>query len=342
MSMEHKIREHLHKKAEMLECPPAITKRIEQSYDQYLQGQRREITMKKRLISGVVAAAFLIPTAVFAAPPLIDLLTRTPMTAEQVKVDEVGKVALEKLYKAYPETKSFEIIGSTVQGVQTSVTLQEKGEAGKKITIQTNGTKGEIDDLTQENWEPKEKALNTLTEKEIKGKVDSLIHKVYGSIEGYEGSIEKMDNPNNKTWILNYTKQGADSYQAFVHDNTISLSRFEPEPATAFTKVEGFFSQNGKPDPTGDNFLNDEKLFALLNMTPQELKQELAKGKSVVEVAASKNVSKQQVIDVIAYTQVLSQLNGEVPKDEAVLKAMLKQIEPKVTHIIEHKTETPW
>ncbi|MMZ54666.1 hypothetical protein D1872_164910 [compost metagenome] len=116
MTIERKIREHLHKEAETMECPSAISKRIEQSYSQYLQRKRSEITMKKRLIGGIVAAAILIPTAVFAAPSLIEMLTRTPMTTEQVKVDEVGKATLEKLYSAFPETKSFEIIDASHLG----------------------------------------------------------------------------------------------------------------------------------------------------------------------------------------------------------------------------------
>ncbi|MGQ7889184.1 hypothetical protein [Paenibacillus sp. WC2504] len=55
---------------------------------------------------------------------------------------------------------------------------------------------------------------------------------------------------------------------------------------------------NVKPDYTVDYF------FSLLIINAQELKQELATGKSVVEIAASKNVSKQQLINVIANTQI--------------------------------------
>ncbi|MBM7111783.1 hypothetical protein SAM19_05224 [Brevibacillus laterosporus] len=145
MTIERKIREHLHKEAETMECPPAISKRIELSYSQYLQQKRSEVTMKKRLIGGIVAASILIPTAAaFAAPILIEMLTRTPMTAEQVKVDKVSKATLEKLYSAFPETRSFEIINASYLGdpinstnmktIQQSIVLQEKGGTGKKFT----------------------------------------------------------------------------------------------------------------------------------------------------------------------------------------------------------------
>ncbi|MEH6944147.1 hypothetical protein [Bacillus sp. JJ722] len=349
MTIERKIREHLHKEAETMKCPPAISKRIEQSYSQYLQRKRSEMTMKKRLTGGIIAAAILIPTAAFAGPPLIEMLTRTPMTDEQVKMDEVGKATLEKLYSAFPETKSFEIIdASYVQGVQTSITLQEKGGIGKKITLHTNGTTGEIEHVNQENWEPKEKPLITLTDQEIKSKVDYLIDKMYGNIEEYEFTMEHMENPDQKTLMLNYTKKGSEApfYQVFVQGNTISVSLTGGDPTPSNIKVEGFFSTNGKPDYTADAFLNDEKLFSLLKISPTELKQELSNGKSVVEIAASKNVSKQQVIDVIAKTQVEGQIqaeqNGEIPKNNRSKEQLLKAIEPKVLQVIEHKTETPW
>lgn len=80
-------------------------------------------------------------------------------------------------------------------------------------------------------------------------------------------------------------------------------------------------------------------------MSPIELKQELATGKSVVEIAASKNVSKQQVVDVIAQSQVdlqiQSEANGEIPANNLSNDQMLKAIEPKVLQVIEYKTETP-
>ncbi|CAM3322359.1 hypothetical protein EDM52_09175 [Brevibacillus invocatus] len=306
--------------------------------------------MKKRLISGIAAAAILVPTAAFAAPPLIEMLTRTPMTAEQLQVDEVGKATLEKLYSAFPETKSFEIIdASNVQGVQTSLILQEKGGIGKKITLHTNGITGAIEHVIQENWEPDEKPLTTLTSQEIKSKVDYLIDKMYGSIniEEYEYAMEQMENPDQKTFMFNFTKKGSKTpfYQGFVQGNTISVSLIGGKTTPSNMKVEGFFSTNGKPDYFADAFLNDEKLFSLLKMSPTELKQELAKGKSVVEVAASKNISKQQVIDVIAQTQVELQVqdenNGDVLKSNQSDEQLLKAIEPKVLQVIEYKSETP-
>ncbi|GAA3400136.1 hypothetical protein ACFFNY_17160 [Paenibacillus hodogayensis] len=303
--------------------------------------------MKKRLIGGIVAAAILIPTAAFAAPTLFEMLARTPMTAEQVKVDEIGKAALETLYSALPETKSFEIIeASSVQGVQTSIVLQEKGGVGKTITLHTNGTTGVIEHVIQENWESKEKPLTALTEQEIKSKADFLIDKVYGDAGEYEFAMEQMENPDQKTFMLNYMKKGSTTpfYQGFIHGHTISVSLIGGKTSPSNLKVEGFFSTNGKPDYFADAYLNNVNLFSLLNMSPTELKEALAEGKSVVEIAASKNISKQQVVDILAKAQVDLQIQGEnrgdVPKSTLSNEQLLKAVEPKVLQIIEHKTES--
>lgn len=113
------------------------------------------------------------------------------------------------------------------------------------------------------------------------------------------------------------------------------------KPTPSNIKVEGLFSTNGKPDYTADFYLNDENLLSLLKINSQELKKELATGKTVVEIAASKNVSKQQVINVVAKTQVHAQIQGGNNGDRSI-EQMLKDIEPKVVQVIDHKTETPW
>lgn len=311
--------------------------------------------MKKRLIGGIVAAVIMIPTAAFAAPSLIEMFTRTPMTVDQVKMDTVGQAALEKLYQSYPETKSFVITDASRLGVdstnasqeksiQTSIVLEEKEANGKKIRLDLNGITGEIEHVNQENWEPQGKQVISLTNQEIKLKVDELISKLFGNSEKYEYSMEPIQNPEQKTLVLNYTEKGSTSpfYQAIVQGNTISVSLIGSGPAPS---VEGFFTTNGKPDYTADSFLNDDKLFSLLQMSPEELKQELAKGASVVEIAASKKISKQEVLDVIATTQAKKQIQGDLngkASDDKTLEQLKQIIAPKVSKVIEHKTETSW
>lgn len=152
-------------------------------------------------------------------------------------------------------------------------------------------------------------------------------------------AAQKEKNESVKTVRSNQNKQVKTTVKAPSAKEIQSVLKGQPTPSNI--KVEGFFSTKGQPDYTADYFLNDEKLFSILKINAQELKQELATGKTVVEIAASKNVSKQQVIDVIAKTQVDAQIQGGNTGDHS-MEQMLKDIEPKVLQVIEHKTETPW
>ncbi|MGN4128203.1 hypothetical protein ACMGD3_24840 [Lysinibacillus sphaericus] len=99
---------------------------------------------------------------------------------------------------------------------------------------------------------------------------------------------------------------------------------------------EALFTTNGQPDYFANAFLNNQDLFSLLNMNATELKQQLATGKSVVEIASSKNVSKQEVIEVIAKAQKEVQFKGG--ETEETLEEYAKSIEVKVLHVIEYKS----
>ncbi|PEA24391.1 hypothetical protein CN923_12665 [Bacillus cereus] len=163
-----------------------------------------------------------------------------------------------------------------------------------------------------------------------------------GAGSTYAAQKEKNDSVTTKASTENVSVEK--TIKAPTSEEIESVLQGEPTPPSI--KVEGLFSTNGKPDYTADFYLNDAKLFSLLKISATDLKQELAKGKTVVEIAADKNISKQQVIDVISNTQIDVQIegeqNGETPKSNRSKEEMLKDIEPNVLQVIEHKTETPW
>lgn len=98
---------------------------------------------------------------------------------------------------------------------------------------------------------------------------------------------------------------------------------------------EAFFTTDGQPDYFANAFLNNLDLFSLFNMSARELKQELDTGKSVVEIAASKNVSKKDVMEVIAKAQLEVQFEGEKTKET---EEMIEDLQVKILHVIEYKS----
>lgn len=117
-------------------------------------------------------------------------------------------------------------------------------------------------------------------------------------------------------------------------DETIKQKSKEQQTQFSFTD-EAFFTTNGQPDYFANDFLNNPELFSLLNMTPGELKQVLDTGKSVVEIAASKNISTQDVIEVIAKEQLKRQFEGE---EKEATEGMIEDLKVKVLHVIEYKS----
>ncbi|MEK3886206.1 hypothetical protein [Bacillus sp. FSL K6-3431] len=72
MDVEQQLREDLKKEASSIRPPEHLNKQVATSFDKYIQRNTKVQTrMKKRLITGVIAATFLIPTGVFAGTTVI-------------------------------------------------------------------------------------------------------------------------------------------------------------------------------------------------------------------------------------------------------------------------------
>ncbi|MEG0383421.1 MAG: hypothetical protein RR642_01575 [Solibacillus sp.] len=141
-----------------------------------------------------------------------------------------------------------------------------------------------------------------------------------GGVHTYATQIQKEDSV--KTVQLVNTQS----------NETTKLENKELPNQYSFTE-EAFFTTNGQPDYFANAFLNNQELFSLLNMNATELIQELASGKSVVEIASSKNISTQRVIEAIAKAQYEVQI-----KEGETGEGHLKDIEVKVLHVIEYKS----
>lgn len=118
-------------------------------------------------------------------------------------------------------------------------------------------------------------------------------------------------------------------------EETLKQKSKEQQTQFSFTD-EAFFTTNGQPDYFANDFLNNPDLFSLLNMNPGELKQNLDTGKSVVEIAASKNIATQDVIEVIAKEQLKRQFEGE--EEKKATEEMIEDLKVKVLHVLEYKS----
>ncbi|QOS79170.1 DUF3600 domain-containing protein [Paenibacillus sp. JNUCC31] len=83
MSIDKELREELRQVADSMHCPPELYRRVEQSYQHYVNDKRGRLPMKKRMLAGIAAVAILIPSAAFAASYLADDIFGSSTTIEQ-------------------------------------------------------------------------------------------------------------------------------------------------------------------------------------------------------------------------------------------------------------------
>ncbi|RAP26210.1 hypothetical protein C2W64_02042 [Brevibacillus laterosporus] len=77
------------------------------------------------------------------------------------------------------------------------------------------------------------------------------------------------------------------------------------------------------------------KLFDLLGMSATTLKQALDSGKSIFEIAASKNISKQQVLDVIVEASMKDQIEFDKKEGFQTSPDLSKDLNKKVEHVLD-------
>lgn len=216
MPIKKQLSDNLKNCARSMECPPEIHERIQNSYNNYLEKKERgNLIMKKRLIASIAAVAIVLPIGVFAGPKLIETarthiiqekdvnLAVTDVGSKELSADKIKKESLEKIYNAFPETKTFDITsiksGKGYVGSQqmnwTSFELQENGENGRIFSFGIDSSTGEFSDIHMFNWNENFGALN---DKEITEKGEEMITKIFGSLKGYKSEVKTENIPKEK------------------------------------------------------------------------------------------------------------------------------------------------
>ncbi|WP_019640411.1 DUF3600 domain-containing protein [Paenibacillus fonticola] len=100
MSIDKDLREELRQVADSMHCPPDLYERVQQSYQHYVNGKRGRFSMKKRILTGIIAAAILIPSAVFASSYLADEIFGSVETIEQHGGSQESYQEIEEMLQA--------------------------------------------------------------------------------------------------------------------------------------------------------------------------------------------------------------------------------------------------
>lgn len=175
------------------------------------------------------------------------------------------------------------------------------------------------------------------------------------SQEEFNASQGIEPDPSKKEAMIKWTESAINERNIWDLDNEQALAaeKENVKPIQSIQKSEqvnevsnqekkvNAKAEEGIHKRFGDALLNNAKLFELLQMDAAELQKELDTGKTVIEVAASKNVSEKEVNDVIIQAQVEMQLKAvenkmpgitAPPKDE-----LAEQISKKVQQVTANK-----
>jgi predicted DNA-binding protein YlxM (UPF0122 family) len=121
---------------------------------------------------------------------------------------------------------------------------------------------------------------------------------------------------------------------AFAANNTTSST-----PTQAASTTQAVSTQHANLFKHKANQFEDQKLLTLLNIDAQTLKQDLKAGKSLADIAAEKNITEQQVIDLLVTdaTQKLDQAvqSGKLTQDKA--DKMKTNLTDKIKKVVERK-----
>ncbi|MGG4449912.1 DUF3600 domain-containing protein [Brevibacillus sp. HB1.1] len=99
MSIDKQLRDELLQHAESLKIPPEIESRVYLSYQNDFLQKKGRFLMKKRLLSGIVAVAILIPTAALATPYLANQIFGSSQTIIERGGTQEDYQEIEKLFQ---------------------------------------------------------------------------------------------------------------------------------------------------------------------------------------------------------------------------------------------------
>ncbi|MDQ0214514.1 ribosomal protein S19 [Oikeobacillus pervagus] len=228
MDIERKLKERLSNYADHIESPKQAYFKTRNLYINNVikKGEQRFMKSKKRFVLRTatlsIAVAALLPIGALAAPHVIEAFKTVTIQEENVdmKLSEyhpdrsnltsVQHTALNKVYKAFPELKEFEITGiNTGEGRVDYQTMNwssiQLEKDGRKFVFDIDNATGEFHYLGRYNWGEN---YNDMSKEDIVLQAKAMIGSLYSDIDSYSYKFKDFyaKLPNEK--VQEAEKQG--------------------------------------------------------------------------------------------------------------------------------------
>ncbi|MDQ0176988.1 sigma factor-like helix-turn-helix DNA-binding protein [Bacillus chungangensis] len=118
------------------------------------------------------------------------------------------------------------------------ISIEYKGKDPVNLQVLINPYTDELEGVMQEACMLLEADVMSMPDKQVNENIAVLIGDMYGSLEGYHSTIEKLRHPKQKTMLITYSHQdkAKPSFQVFLQGNKINVrlyKRFESKDGGA-------------------------------------------------------------------------------------------------------------
>lgn len=235
MNNERELSDTLKSHGNSVDCPQHVHERIKMSYNNFLIKKEGDgFFMKKRIIASVITVTMLITAGVYASPKIGEIINRTTikekdislelleLTSTHENLDLVQTNALEKVFKAFPETKSF-ILSSVTSGEGLVITeemnwamihLTDPDDTNKNFIFTIDKTTGEFLDFSRNGHRID---FSSLTDPEIIETSKNFVESLCGNIDGYEYKMDSELEASGK--YVQFENAGNDMYYKVYYSN---------------------------------------------------------------------------------------------------------------------------
>lgn len=109
------------------------------------------------------------------------------------------------------------------------ISIEYKGKNPVNLQVIINPYTDELEGVMQEACMLLDEDVLSMPDKRVKENIAMLIGDMYGSLEGYHSTIEKLRHPKQKTMLITYSHQdeAKPSFQVFLQGNKINVRLFE-------------------------------------------------------------------------------------------------------------------
>lgn len=221
--VEERLCNDLHMHAEEMELPSRMVKKGYRDRMTILTNRQKGLK-KQSSFNIAIALPILVLSAIIISFFLIEWQTLPLVHAKKVDEEIQGSASfLSEVQWNQGEKESIP------DQSYDHISIEMKGKDPVNLQVIVNPNTNELEGVVQEAWMLLDEDVLSMPDKRVKENIALMIRNMYGSLEGYHSTIEKLRHPKQKTMLITYSHQdeAKPSFQVFLQGNKINVRLFK-------------------------------------------------------------------------------------------------------------------